>query len=97
MIVRQRAYTRCRGGEAEFVGESRTWTADDYDLIEELIEKEIPFSFIRLFFTPSPSEAAMRSAAYRAGFKSRLTPGRPTKAMYSRWMTVLDEWKEAQR
>jgi hypothetical protein len=85
MTVRAPAHERIMkyNGERRIVrvSEARKWAAEDYDLIEELIEKRLRYAEMLPYFTDPPVTLdALKSAVYEAKIPYPYhTAGRPRK------------------
>ena len=76
-----------------YVGEARAWSADDYDLLEQLTEFGLTCMEIRRYFTPMPTATAIRCALERAGIPMVKKRGRPTKSERAEWEKIYERWK----
>jgi hypothetical protein len=76
----ERVVSLPRGRKVVNVPAARMWTAEDYDLIEELIAQGLRYSEMLPYFTDPPvTRNALQKACENAGIEYRHKPGRPRK------------------
>jgi hypothetical protein len=61
------------------------YTAEDYDLIESLLDVGLPHVRIAAYLDPPTTPALLRSAMNRAGIGEPWSRGRPTREEVERW------------
>lgn len=94
----QRPYVRFVHGQPRIYTYVRRWTAEDYELIEHLIEEyNLPPAEIRFHFDPIVPSEAMRSAMMRAGITHNRARGRPTKTEQEYWRKIREEFFTPER
>jgi hypothetical protein len=96
----RRPYTRTYNGVVTHIGVGRfCWTAEEYDLIEELAEQGLTCEAMRWYFDPVPSIDSMKSALIHGGIPGRYARGlsrKPTRKEQEKWAEMLVEWEMKQ-
>lgn len=67
---------------------ARSYTLDDYDLIEALLEVGMPHTRIAAYLDPPTTPELLRGAMVRAGIGESWPRGRPSAEEVSRWDAI---------
>lgn len=96
-VAERTVFTKHTSQTKRLVSARLYWTAEEYDLMEDLADLGMTTNVMALFFNPRPSPSALGAAMQRAGIPGRwerLKLKKPTNAELNHWAKVYGKWCE---